>query len=89
VRQQIVGQPFAMYDYAPVGLILTGLIVVFVSLTYRVLPERRKGGAALLGGAGDNVYLTEARVPEGWSLGKPDRQAIDRPGRGWGSMSWP
>ncbi len=68
VRQQIEGQPFAMYDYAPVGLILTGLIVVLVSLTYRVLPERRKGGAALLGGVGDNVYLTEARVPEGWVL---------------------
>lgn len=68
VRQQIEGQPFGMYDYAPVGLILTGLIVVLVSLTYRVLPERRKGGAALLGGVGDNVYLTEARVPEGWVL---------------------
>jgi len=65
VRQDIVGQPFGMYDYSPVGLILTALIVVFVSLTYRVLPERRQGGAALLGGVGDNVYLTEARVPEG------------------------
>lgn len=68
VRQDIVGEPFGMYDYSPVGLILTALIVVFVSITYRVLPERRKGGAAL-GGAADNSYLTEVRAPADWSRG--------------------
>lgn len=66
VRQDIVGEPFGMYDYSPVGLILTALIVVFVSLTYRVLPERRKGGAALGGGMADNSYLTEVRAPADW-----------------------
>lgn len=83
VRQDIVGEPFGMYDFSHVGLVLTALIVVFVSLTYRVLPERRKGGAALLGGVGDNIYLTEARVPDDWPLDtRTVKQLTDTPDSG-------
>lgn len=68
VRQNITGEPFGMYDYSAVGLILTALIVAFVSIAYRVLPRRREGGAAMSGGVGDNTYLTEARALDDWPL---------------------
>ena len=38
VRQDIVGQPFQMFDYAPVGLALTAAALVFrpIGVEYRV-----------------------------------------------------
>lgn len=69
VRQEITGEPFRMYDYSPVGLILTGLIVLFLMVGYRLLPKRRQGSVAMNAALADNPYVTEARAPEDWSLG--------------------
>lgn len=66
VRADLFGKPFGMYDFAPVGLGLTALGVVFLAFAYRILPTARSPtetiDAALTGAA----YLTEAEVPEGW-----------------------
>jgi len=63
VREQTVGQPFKMYDFAPVGLILTLLGLVFVSFAWRLLPRNRRGRAGLSEVTAEAAYSTEAKVP--------------------------
>nr|HML43533.1 SLC13 family permease [Hyphomicrobium zavarzinii] len=43
VRQDVVGEPFRLFDYAWVGLPLTVLAVVFLAFGWRLLPKDRKG----------------------------------------------
>jgi di/tricarboxylate transporter len=64
VREETVGQPFKMYDFAPVGLILTVFGLILVSFGWRLLPRDRKGRAALSEAAAEAAYSTEARVPD-------------------------
>ena len=61
VRQETVGKPFQMFDFAPVGLVLTGLGLLCVSLGWRLLPKDRQG-LAELGEAIRAPYSTEATV---------------------------
>lgn len=64
VREDTTGQPFKMYDFAPVGLVLTLFGLIFVSFGWRLLPRNRKGRAGLADAAADAAYSTEARVPD-------------------------
>jgi di/tricarboxylate transporter len=41
VRHDELGKPFGMYDFAPVGLGLTALGLVFLAFGYRILPKER------------------------------------------------
>lgn len=69
VRQEMVGKPFQMYDFAPVGLILTALGLVFLSFGWRLLPRDRQGRVDLGDVAAASSYSTEAKIadalPEG------------------------
>lgn len=69
VRQDLLGKPFGMYDFAPVGLILTGLALAFLAFGYRLLPKDRAGALNLDSALADKVYLTEASVPPDWTFG--------------------
>lgn len=54
---------FAMFDYAPVGLVVAGVGVLFVALVgWRLVPIRKRAGADSFE---TGAYLTEVRVPEG------------------------
>lgn len=64
VRQDTLGKPFQMYDFAPVGLVLTALGFVFVSFGWRLLPRDRQGRGGLDSIAAEASYATEAKVPE-------------------------
>lgn len=64
VREDTFGKPFQMYDFAPVGLILTLLGLIFVSFGWRLLPRNRKGSGGLSDVTAEAAYSTEARVPE-------------------------
>ncbi len=64
VREDALGKPFQMYDFAPVGLLLTLLGLIFVSFGWRLLPRDRKGRAGLAEAAAEATYSTEAKVPE-------------------------
>ncbi|MCV0413768.1 MAG: anion permease [Brevundimonas sp.] len=68
VRQDIVGQPFQMFDYAPVGLALTAAALAFLAFGYRLLPKDRTGALGLSAALSANAYLTEAHAPEDWPL---------------------
>lgn len=64
VRQELLGAPYRMFDFFPVGLGITLIGLVFLSVGWRLLPIR--------GGAQDNDdapfhiedYISEALLPE-------------------------
>src|SRR6185437_10546017 len=71
VRQDVLGKPFGMYDFAPVGLGLTALGVVFLAFAYRVLPTGRSPAEAMDAALAENAYVTEVEAPAGWTSDKP------------------
>lgn len=64
VREQTLGQPFHMFDFAPVGLVLTLFGLVFVSFGWRLLPRDRQGRAALGEVTAGAPYSTEAKIAD-------------------------
>lgn len=64
VREQMTGEPFRMFDYAPVGIGLSLVGVTFLMLAYRLLPADRQAGASLGEAVKISDYNTEATVPE-------------------------
>ncbi|MES2722727.1 MAG: SLC13 family permease, partial [Pseudomonadota bacterium] len=66
VREEIVGRPFGMYDYAPVGLGVTAVGLVFLVFCYRLLPVSRPTPETLDAALTANPYVTEVEVPENW-----------------------
>src|SRR5258708_26329528 len=62
VRQQILGQPYEMVDFLPVGLGLTLVAIAFLSVGWRLIPIRPGQGrtdAALR----IEDYVSEAKLP--------------------------
>jgi di/tricarboxylate transporter len=64
LRKELAGEPFRMFDFAPVGAGLALVGVVFLAFAYRLLPRDRKGTTT----AGEAIdiedYVTEGRVGE-------------------------
>ena len=69
VRQQTIGKPFNMYDFAPVGLSLTVMSLLFLAVGYRLLPKNRAAHTQLAETLAQNTYVTEARAPDDWVHG--------------------
>jgi di/tricarboxylate transporter len=65
VRREIFGKSFGMFDFAPVGLALTVLGLVYVSFAWRLLPTNRQGQTGLHEAVSEQ-YATEATAPEDW-----------------------
>jgi di/tricarboxylate transporter len=66
LRDEIVGEPFGMFDFTPVGLGLSAAGLILLAIAYRLLPERQP--APVMSEAIDiKDYITEARV-------KPDSE---------------
>ncbi|MBX9757683.1 MAG: SLC13 family permease, partial [Beijerinckiaceae bacterium] len=63
VRQEMTGEPFAMFDFAPVGLGIAIAGVLFLSAGYRLLPVR-KGSTSIDAAIDIEDYTTEARISE-------------------------
>ena len=63
VRQDTLGNPFRMFDFAPVGLSLTALGFVFLSVGWRLLPTRQ-GRESLEDSTAQESYSTEATMPD-------------------------
>ncbi|NDR55037.1 SLC13 family permease [Aliiruegeria sabulilitoris] len=63
-RQDALGEPFGMLDFAPVGLAVSVAGVAFVALVgWRLLP-RREGAGAFVSEAAQGRYVAELRVGE-------------------------
>jgi di/tricarboxylate transporter len=68
VRQEIVGEPFGMFDFTPVGAGIALVGLLFLMVGYRLLPRERKGAASIDAAFTLEGYTTEATVPEGSPL---------------------
>lgn len=69
VREDLTGQPFRMFDYAPVGLGLSAVGLVFLMLASRfLLPHDRRATATLGEAVNIGDYNSEASVPEGVAI---------------------
>ena len=64
VREETTGRPFGMFDFTPVGLSLTVLGLILVSVAWPLLPRNRQGQASLGEAVADAPYATEATVTE-------------------------
>jgi di/tricarboxylate transporter len=64
VRGELLGEPFGMFDFTPVGLGIAVAGVVFLAFGYRLLPKGRRGAASLDEALNIKDYITEARVIE-------------------------
>jgi di/tricarboxylate transporter len=64
IREDMTGEPFGMFDFAPVGAVLAIVGVVFLSFGYRLLPRDRKGQASIDAAFNLEGYTTEAVIPE-------------------------
>ncbi len=65
VRQEMLGKPFTMFDYFPVGFGLVIIGLIYLRFAYRLLPKDRRA-APTMGDALDiKGYVTEATIGEG------------------------
>jgi di/tricarboxylate transporter len=63
LRQELAGQPFAMFDFAPVGIGITVLGLIFLAFGWRLLPAKATARSDRPFEIAD--YTTEVRVREG------------------------
>ena len=64
VREEMTGGPFRMFDYAPVGLGLSAVGMLFLMLASRyLLPQDRRATASLGEAVNISDYNSEASVP--------------------------
>ena len=64
VREQIVGEPFHMFDFTPVGAGIAIVGVIFLVFGWRLLPVQRKGSGSMDAAFNLEGYTTEVTVPE-------------------------
>jgi di/tricarboxylate transporter len=71
MREEILGQPFGMFDFAPVGIAIAAAGLVFLSLGWRLLPRGQRPGTGMEAAFSMEAYATEARLaPDSPALGQ-------------------
>ena len=80
VREQLLGQPFNMFDFTPVGAGMPSRALLFLVFGWRLLPRNRKGSASMDAAFNLEGYTTEVTVPKtlpppayGEGAGRPRR----------------
>jgi di/tricarboxylate transporter len=68
VREELIGTPFSMFDFAPVGIGLALGGVIFLAFGWRLLPGNRRGAASMNEAFNLEGYTTEVTIPEGSPL---------------------
>jgi di/tricarboxylate transporter len=63
VREQLIGEPFKMFDFTPVGLGIAAVGFVFLVFGWRLIPHR-KSAASIDAAFNLEDYTTEVSVPE-------------------------
>jgi di/tricarboxylate transporter len=76
VRAEVSGEPFGMFDYAPVGgaIALAGL--VFLAFGWRLLPHGKPGQASMQDAIAIPDYTTEVKLPAESPLAGKDLAAL-------------
>src|SRR3546814_13121668 len=64
MREEIVGEPFRMFDFLPVGLGLAVAGVAFLTFGYKLLPPAGKGTASMDAAFTIEGYTADVRVTD-------------------------
>ncbi len=64
MREDLLGAPFRMFDFTPVGFCIAAAGVVFLTFGYRLLPGDRKGAASVDAAFSIHSYTTEALLTD-------------------------
>jgi di/tricarboxylate transporter len=64
VREQVMGKPYHLFDFTPVGLPLTCAAIAFLSFGWRLLPTNRRGQPTPERRFAIEDYTSEALLPE-------------------------
>ena len=72
VREEITGTAFSMFDFTPVGLVLTATGCIFLILFYWLVPQRTRRGRSLHEALDIKNYTTEAKVVARFRRGGQD-----------------
>jgi di/tricarboxylate transporter len=64
VRAELGGQPFGMFDFTPVGIVVALAGCAFLAVGYRLLPRDRRGAVSLDQAIEIKDYVTEALIRE-------------------------
>jgi di/tricarboxylate transporter len=71
LRQEITGESFTMFDFTPVGALLTVCGILFMLFFNRIVPERTNSNASIEESLEAAAYSSDATVEEGSpSVGK-------------------
>jgi di/tricarboxylate transporter len=82
VREQILGEPFQMFDFAPVGAALALLGFIFLIFGWRILPTDRKGAVSMDMAFKLEGYTTEVTVPADSPAANITVKALEELGEG-------
>ena len=82
VREELLGKPFEMFDYTPVGLGLSAVGLVYLTFAYRILPKDRRGGVSIDAAINIENYVVEACVPKASPLVDKPASAVEALGEG-------
>jgi di/tricarboxylate transporter len=75
VRREVTGEPFGMFDFAPVGLGLALVGLLYLTFAWRLLPTDRRGAPAPENRFRIEDYVSEVEVTSGSPLiGKTVRE---------------
>ena len=64
IREDVTGSPYEMFDFAPVGLGICALGLVYLSFGWRLLPKNRRGQPSPEEQFAIEDYITELRATE-------------------------
>jgi di/tricarboxylate transporter len=64
VRQEILGEPFGMFDFTPVGLGILAAGLAFLTIGWRLLPSERRAQASPDAAFQIEAYLSEVRLTD-------------------------
>jgi di/tricarboxylate transporter len=82
MREEILGEPFGMFDYMPVGLALTLAGILFLCFGWRLLPRTQKPANAPETLFSVEGYQAEVLVPPGSPFVNKTVQAFEEAGDG-------
>jgi di/tricarboxylate transporter len=80
VREQIMGQPFNMFDFTPVGVGVAAAGFLFLIFGWRLLPRERKGTVSMDAAFKLEGYTTEVKVPEDSPAARMTVKALEEAG---------
>jgi di/tricarboxylate transporter len=64
VREEMLGEPFGMFSYMPVGIVLTALGILFLTFGWRLLPGTHRSSSAPENLFSVADYRSEVGLPE-------------------------